>query len=174
MTFLVTPFLLVSIGPAGRNTNTYGQRYREFIGIFHNAGNFCTCLSYKIIPEFRIYGEYAHIGTADEKIKKEAPNYLAPESKYMKPGKHYNPFYFGAEFAPKDGVMSILMSNLYLEWERIGDRQEVHDSKKKMDDWAWTLAWAKKIGQSKLQFSLYSGNEMSDLGLAFRLTSTFK
>ena len=131
-------------------------------------------LSYKIIPEFRIYGEYAHIGTGDEKVDKKAPNYLAPESKYMEPGKHYNPFYFGAEFAPKDGIMSILMSNLYLEWERIGDRQKVHNSTKKMDDWAWTLAWAKKIGQSKLQFSLYSGNKMSDLGLAFRLTSTFK
>ena len=131
-------------------------------------------LSYKIVPEFRIYGEYAHIGTGDEKIDKKVHNYLAPESKYMEPGKHYNPFYFGAEFAPKDGIMSILMSNLYLEWERIGDRQKVHNSAKKMDDWAWTLAWAKKIGQSKLQFSLYSGNEMSDLGLAFRLTSTFK
>ena len=46
--------------------------------------------------------------------------------------------------------------------------------KKDMDDWAWTAAWAKKIGSSKLQFSVYSGNEISDVGFAFRLTSTIK
>ena len=56
----------------------------------------------------------------------------------------------------------------------IGDRQKIHDSEDKMDDWAWTVAWAKKVGQSKFQFSVYSGNEISDVGFAFRLTSTFK
>ena len=132
-----------------------------------------TYISYGILPEFRVYGEYGFIYTQDE-----ADNFsttIATESKYMTPGKAYNPFYIGAEYAPKDGIMSMFMSNLYLEWERIGDRQKkVHKSKDKMDDWAWTLAWAKKVGQSKLQLSLYSGNEISDLGVACRLTTTFK
>ena len=135
-----------------------------------------TYISYSFSPALRVYGEFANIHTQNDGIKMdEKPrNYVAPESSYLIQNKTYNPFYFGLEFTPKEGLLNTLMSSLYIEWERIGDRQKVHISKDKMDDWAWVFAWAKKVGKSKLQFSLYSGNEISDLGLAFRLTSTFK
>ena len=132
-----------------------------------------TYLSYKPFDAFRIYGEYAFIFTQDDSVKETARNYVAPESKYMKPGDAYHPFYLGAEFAPKDGIMNTLMSNFYVEWEHINDRQDISKGKK-IDDWAWTVAWAKKVGNSKFQFSVYSGNEISDVGFAFRLTSTIK
>lgn len=131
-------------------------------------------LSIQPFSAFRIYGEYAYIFTQDDAVDTKAKNYLAPENKYLQPGKKYHPFYLGAEIAPKEGFLNTLMSSLYIEWERIGDRQKIHDSEDKMDDWAWTVAWAKKVGQSKFQFSVYSGNEISDVGFAFRLTSTFK
>ncbi|MBR2096128.1 MAG: hypothetical protein IJ908_11095, partial [Fibrobacter sp.] len=135
-----------------------------------------TYISYSFSPALRVYGEFANIHTQNDGIKMdEKPrNYVAPESSYLIQNKTYNPFYFGLEFTPKEGLLNTLMSSLYIEWERIGDRQKIHISKDKMDDWAWVFAWAKKVGKSKLQFSLYSGNEISDLGLAFRLTTTFK
>ena len=135
-----------------------------------------TYISYSFSPALRVYGEFANIHTQNDGIKmdKKPRNYVAPESNYLVQDKTYNPFYFGLEFTPKEGLLNTLMSSLYIEWERIGDRQKVHISKDKMDDWAWVFAWAKKVGKSKLQFSLYSGNEISDLGLAFRLTTTFK
>lgn len=144
-----------------KNTAALTHRYAAYI-------------SYSVIPELRFYGELAHLSTMNETINTEAHNYIAPESKYFKQDKTYNPFYVGIEFAPKSGLMNTLMSSLFLELERIGDRQEISNSSKKMDDMAWTIAWAKKIGASKLQFSLYNGNKFTDLGLAFRLTSTFK
>lgn len=62
------------------------------------------------------------------------------------------------------------------EMEYIKDREEkIHFAKdNKMDDLAWTVALVKNIGKSKLQFSVYSEDEVSDVGLAFRLTSTIK
>ena len=134
-----------------------------------------TYISYSFSPALRVYGEFANIHTQNDGIKMDKkPRNYAPESNYLVQDKTYNPFYFGLEFTPKEGLLNTLMSSLYIEWERIGDRQKVHISKDKMDDWAWVFAWAKKVGKSKLQFSLYSGNEISDLGLAFRLTTTFK
>jgi hypothetical protein len=134
-----------------------------------------TYLSYKPLDFLRLYGEYGFIVTNEENINEKVDNYVAPESKYMKRGDAYHPFYLGAEYTPvKDCFMSILMSSLYVEWEHINDRQKIHNTKKDMDNWAWTAAWAKKIANSKLQFSVYSGNEISDVGFAFRLTSTIK
>ena len=133
-----------------------------------------TYLSYKPLDFLRVYGEYGYIVTQEDAVKTTAPNYVAPEYKYMKPGDAYHPFYIGAEYTPKkDCFMNTLMSSLYVEWEHINDRKDLTGGKN-IDNWAWTVAWAKKIGNSKLQFSLYSGNEISDLGLAFRLTSTIK
>ncbi len=133
-----------------------------------------TYLSYKPLDFLRVYGEYGFIVTQDDEVKTTAPNYVAPEYKYMKPGDAYHPFYLGAEYSPKkDCFMSTLMSSLYVEWEHINDRADLTGGKK-IDDWAWTVAWAKKIANSKLQFSVYSGNEISDVGFAFRLTSTIK
>jgi len=126
--------------------------------------------SYSIIPNFRLYGEYACIYTENEDVETEAGNYVAPESKYFVTGEYVQPFYVGLE-VPTFGILS----NLMFEVEYIKDRQEkVHYSKSEMDDLAWTVALVKTVGKSKLQLSAYSENEMTDLGLAFRLTTTFK
>ena len=133
-----------------------------------------TYLSYKPLDFLRVYGEYGFIVTNSEKVLTTAHNYVAPESKYMKPGDAYHPFYLGAEYSPKkDCIMSTFMSSLYVEWEHINDRAALTGGKD-IDNWAWTVAWAKKIANSKLQFSVYSGDEISDVGFAFRLTSTIK
>ena len=134
-----------------------------------------TYLSYKPLDFLRFYGEYGFIVTPSDHVNEAVENYVAPEYKYMKPGDAYHPFYLGAEYTPKkDCIMNTFVNSLYVEWEHINDRQKLHNSKKDMDNWAWTVAWAKKIANSKLQFSVYSGDEISDVGFAFRLTSTIK
>ena len=131
--------------------------------------------SYNVIPELRVYGEYSCIYTQNDKLDKTADNYIAPETKYYLPGIYFQPFYLGLDFAPQTGILNTLMSNLMVEWEFIDKRDNLYAAQKHTyDDWAWTVAWVKKIGSSKLQFSVYSENEMSDVGLAFRLTSTIK
>ena len=131
--------------------------------------------SYNALPELRVYGEYACIYTQDDDINTSASNYLAPETKYYQPGIYFQPFYLGLDFAPKSGILSTLMSNFMVEWEYINKRDNLYAvSKHTYDDWAWTVAWNKKIGSSRLQFSVYSENELSDVALAFRLTTTIK
>ena len=132
--------------------------------------------SYNIVPVFRVYGEYACVYTQeDDDLNTEASNYLVPESKYYKPGEYYQPFYLGFDFAPNAGILNTLMSNFMVEWEYINRRDNLYQvTEQTYDDWAWTVAWVKNIGPSKLQFSVYSENEMTDVGLAFRLTSTIK
>ena len=131
--------------------------------------------SFNVLPVLRAYGEYACVYTQDDDIDTSVSNYIAPEAKYYKPGEYYQPFYIGADFAPSTGILNTLMSNLMVEWEYINRRDNLYQvTEQTYDDWAWTVAWVKKIGPSKLQFSVYSENEMTDVGLAFRLTSTIK
>ena len=131
--------------------------------------------SLSLIPNLRLYGEYACIYTQDDDIDTKAANYVAPESKYFQPGIYYQPFYLGLDFAPNAGIMNTLMSHLMVEWEFIHKRDNLYAvTEHTYDDWAWTVAWVKSIGKSKLQFSVYSENELSDVGLAFRLTTTLK
>ena len=132
--------------------------------------------SYTFFPGFRAYGEYACIYTQDDSLNTGVPNYLAPEFKYYQPGIYFQPFYLGAELpvAMVPGL-NYALSNLMVEWEYINKRDNIYQVKEHTyDDWAWTVALVKNIGKSKLQFSLYSENEMTDVGLAFRLTSTIK
>jgi len=131
--------------------------------------------SYSVLPILRVYGEYACIYTQDDDLNKNANNYLEPETKYYQPGIYFQPFYLGLDFAPKSGIFSTFLSNLMVEWEYINKRDNLYAvTKHTYDDWAWTVAWTKKIASSKLQFSIYSENELSDVGLAFRLTTTIK
>ena len=131
--------------------------------------------SFNVLPILRMYGEYACVYTQDDDINKTADNYIAPETKYYQPGIYFQPFYLGLDFAPKTGFMNILMSNLMVEWEYINKRDNLYAvTEHTYDDWAWTVAWNKKIGSSRLQFSVYSENEISDIAFAFRLTTTIK
>ncbi len=128
-------------------------------------------MSYTFAPSFRLYGEYACVYSENENIDKQASNYLAPELKYYEKGIYFQPFYFGFEIGPKKHFLG----NLMLEWEYINKRENLYKNpKNSYDDWAWTLAWNKNVGQSRLQLSMYSVNEMTDLAFAFRLTTTIK
>ncbi|MCF0221376.1 MAG: hypothetical protein HUK19_03695 [Fibrobacter sp.] len=147
--------------------------------------------SYTFMPNLRLYGEYGLFYTQDDdldnkvydvngKVKaKDAGlprNYQAQELSYMnKDGEMYMPFYVGLELpvAIVPGINNAL-SNFYLEMEYIKDRGGLDPKKPDADDLAWTIAMVKNIGKSKLQFSIYSENLMSDVGLAFRLTTTIK
>ena len=134
--------------------------------------------SYNVLPILRAYGEYACIYTQDDDINTEAANYIAPESRYFQPGIYFQPFYLGLDFAPSTGILNTLMSHFMVEWEYINKRENLYSAdeqeKNSYDNWAWTVAYVKNIGKSKIQFSVYSENEMSDVGLAFRLTTTIK
>ena len=131
--------------------------------------------SYNIIPELRAYGEYSCVYTQDDDLNKNAKNYIAPETKYYQPGIYFQPFYLGLDFAPQSGILNVLMSDLMVEWEFIDKRDNLYAvTKHTYDDWAWTVAWVKKIGASKLQFSAYSEKKISDVAFAFRLTTTLK
>lgn len=131
--------------------------------------------SYNIIPELRAYGEYSCVYTQDDDLNKNAKNYIAPETKYYQPGIYFQPFYLGLDFAPKSGILNVLMSDLMVEWEFIDKRDNLYAATRHTyDDWAWTVAYVKKIGASKLQFSVYSEKEISDVAFAFRLTTTLK
>ena len=127
--------------------------------------------SYTFIPNFRLYGEYACVYTEDEDINTAVDNYKAQELTYMnKPGKMFNPFYVGLEI-PTFGILSNLMAEL----EYVKDRDQVDPKKQPdADELAWTVALVKTIGKSKLQFSVYSEETLSDVGMAFRLTTTIK
>lgn len=131
--------------------------------------------SFALFPVLRAYGEYACIYTEDESVNTEAKNYIAPESKYFQQGIYYQPFYLGLDFAPSAGILNTLVSHLMVEWEYINKRDNLYQvTEHTYDDWAWTVAYVKSIGKSKIQFSVYSENELSDVGLAFRLSTTFK
>ena len=129
--------------------------------------------SYAFIPRLRLYGEFGLTYTEDEEINHNVDNYVAPELSYMNvAGIRYMPFYVGLEL-PVSMVpgLNMILTNLYYEMEYVRDRDDIQAD---ADELAWTVAMVKTIGKSKLQFSVYSEKEMTDVGLAFRLTTTFK
>ena len=60
------------------------------------------------------------------------------------------------------------------EVEYIKDRDELSSKQPNASELAWTAAMVKKLGSSKLQFSVYSEEELNDIGLAFRITTTIR
>lgn len=147
--------------------------------------------SYTFMPNLRLYGEYGLLYTQDDdldnkvydengKIKTKETglihNYQAQELSFMnKDGKMYMPFYVGAELPVSivPGINTVL-SNFFFEVEYLKNRGEVDPKKPNASDLAWTIAMARTIGKSKLQFSVYNEDGAGDVGLAFRLTTTIK
>ncbi|MCQ2091676.1 MAG: hypothetical protein MJY85_03270 [Fibrobacter sp.] len=132
--------------------------------------------SYTFIPNLRLYGEYGLTYTQDEDLNKTVHNYMAQELGYMnKPGEMFMPFYIGMELPVSivPGINTVL-SNFFFEMEYVKDRGHVDSKKPNASDLAWTLAMARTIGKSKLQFSVYNDDGIGDVGLAFRLTTTIK
>lgn len=122
----------------------------------------------KIAKDLAVYGEAAMIITGkdgdvnDESIQAKtavAPNY-AQDTKYF-------PVYAGVEI-PTFGILD----KAFVEVEYIKDRDELN---KDADELGWAVGIVKKIGsRSKAQVSLYSENEVSDVAIAARLTTTIK
>ena len=125
--------------------------------------------SYAIIPNFRIYGEFACLYTEDETLDTNAENYVNKQESYLTPGDAYLPFYVGLEI-PTAGILD----NLMFEIEYMKDRSDLYTKENDASDFAWTVALTKKFFKSKLQFSVYSEEELNDIGLAMRLTTTIK
>ena len=128
-----------------------------------------TYASFSIIPNLRLYGELACFYTQDEDLVETVPNFVRKDPSYLKPGEAWLPFYVGLEI-PTFGVLD----NFLFEVEYIKDRDEVSAKQPNASELAWTAALVKKLGKSKLQFSVYSEEELNDIGLAFRLTSTIR
>lgn len=129
--------------------------------------------SYTFMPNLRLYGELGVLYTENEELSLSAPNTRLQELSYMDgPGNLMMPFYVGLEL-PVSIVPGInnALSAFFIEVEYVNDRERAQVG---ADDLAWTIAMVKNIGKSKLQFSVYSENQASDVGLAFRLTTTFK
>lgn len=147
--------------------------------------------SYTFMPNLRLYGEYGLLYTQDDdldnkvydkdgKLKTKETglphNYQVQELSFMnKDGKMFMPFYVGLELPVTivPGINTVL-SNFFLEMEYLKDRGLVDPKKPNASDLAWTIAMARTIGKSKLQFSIYNENGAGDVGLAFRLATTIK
>lgn len=126
--------------------------------------------SYSLIPNLRLYGEFACLYTHDDSdVDEGASNYVNTQESYLEPGETIVPFYVGIEI-PTGGILDHLM----FEVEYIEDRDELSSKQPHADDLAWTFAISRKFGRSNLQFSVYSEEELNDVGLAFRLTSTIR
>lgn len=119
--------------------------------------------SYYFTEKFGLYGEVAYIHTGDdENLSSEGS--VKPE--YAQ-GTDYVPFFVGVE-VPTGGIFD----NLYAELEYVSDRDELEAD---ADEIAWTASLIKKFGKrTKIQFSAYSEQKVSDVALAVRLTSTIK
>jgi len=132
--------------------------------------------SYTFMPNLRLYGEYGLLYTQDEDLNTATHNYQAQELGFMnKPGEMFMPFYVGMELpvATVPGINTVL-SNFFFEVEYLKDRGLVDSKKPNASDLAWTIAMARTIGKSKLQFSIFNEDGVGDVGLAFRLTTTIK
>lgn len=123
--------------------------------------------SYSLMKNLRLYGEYGLTYTQDEDLNEQADNYTKPELGYVAPGDYVMPFYVGLELPTFD-----ILSNLMVELEYVKDRGD--KIQPGADELAWTVALVKTIAKQKLQLSVYSEKELTDVGIAFRLTSTIK
>ena len=125
--------------------------------------------NYEVMPKVNVYGEVAAIITGeDDKVNDAsiaAGTAMKPE--YAQ-GTTYVPFYIGVE-AP----VGKILDKVYAEFEYVNDREEI--SGKGADNGAWAVGLVKKAGDhAKLQLSLYSEKELSDVAVSARLTTTFK
>lgn len=89
---------------------------------------------------------------------------IAPE---YEQNSDYLPFFVGIEL-PTAG----LFDNLMFEMERINDRDELMN--KDVSDFAWTVSMIKSFGHTKTQLNLFSEDELNDVAVALRITTTIK
>ncbi len=124
-------------------------------------------LSYAIVKNLRLYGEVAYLYTTeDDEVNAAAIS----AGKAIKPeyaqGSELLPFYVGVEI-PTAGFLDHLM----FEVEHIGNRDELNDG---ADDFAWTVGLVKSYGRTKAQLNVFSEEELDDVAVALRFTTTIK
>lgn len=124
-------------------------------------------LSYSFVKNLRLYGEIAYLRTTtDSEVNAssiEAGWAVKPE--YAQGSEHL-PFYIGVEI-PTAGILDHLM----FELEHIGNRDELNAG---ADDFAWTVGLVKSYGRTKAQLNVFSENELDDVAVALRFTTTIK
>ena len=157
---LAKPF---EIGAAYR-VNAIDAMYLPAVQTHRVAGN----ASFTFIKNLRLYGEVAYITTGeDDAITDETVDAglaIAPE---YEQNSDYLPFFVGIEL-PTAG----LFDNLMFEMERINDRDELMN--KDVSDFAWTVSMIKSFGHTKTQLNLFSEDELNDVAVALRITTTIK
>lgn len=123
---------------------------------------------FNMAKNFSVYGEAAMIITGkDDDVNDaniEAKTAVKPE--YAQDTKYF-PFYAGIEI-PTAGIFD----KAFAELEYVKDRDELN---KDADELGWAVGIVKKLGsRTKAQVSVYSENEVSDVALAARITTTIK
>lgn len=119
--------------------------------------------SYYFIKNLGLYGELAYITTGDDE-NLAYDNAVKPE--YAQ-GTDYLPFFVGVE-VPTAGILN----SLYAELEYVSDRDEIQAG---ADALAWNVSAIKKVGKHfKVQVSVYSEKEVSDVALATRFTASIQ
>lgn len=125
--------------------------------------------SYEIAKKFRVYGELAFLATPDDDdVNVNAENYVNTQDSYLKAGESYVPFYVGLELpAP-------FVDHLFAEVEYIKDRDQLSSKQPDADELGWAVTLVKKAGKAKVQLGVYSGEKVSDVGVASRVSVNFK
>lgn len=123
--------------------------------------------AYEFAKKLRLYGEVAYLYTEDETLDEKAPNYVNTQDKYLTPGDYYVPFYIGVELPVP------FIDNVKAEMEYVNDRSKLSGNSSD-DDVAWAVALVKKVSKAKIQFGVYSSEGIGDIGIASRITTTFR
>ena len=123
---------------------------------------------YNIAKQFSVYGEFAAILTGEDKeVNGESIEAGYATSPVYAQDSRYFPFYIGVEI-PTAGIFD----KAFAEVEYIKDRDELNAN---ADALGWSAGIVKKIGsRSKAQVSLYSENEISDIAVSARITTTIQ
>lgn len=123
---------------------------------------------YEFFKKFRAYGEIAYLYTQkDDDVNENAENYVNTQDSYLNPGKSYLPIYLGLE------IPTPIFDQFFAEAEFIKDRDQLSSKESDADNLAWTLAFVKKIKNTKIQFGVYSEEKINNVGLATRISTSF-
>lgn len=134
----------------------------------YTTHRFAAKAAYEIAKKFRVYGELAFLTTSeDDDVNVNAANYVNTQDGYLKPGETYVPFYLGVE------IPTPILDHLYAEVEYIKDRDQLSSKQPDADDLGWALTLVKNAGKAKVQFGVYSGEKVSDVGIASRVSVNF-
>lgn len=123
---------------------------------------------FNIAEKLAVYGEAAAIITGENDDVNEATIEAGSAAKplYAQDSKYF-PVYAGIEF-PTAGILD----KAFVEVEYVSDRDELNAD---ADELGWAVGLVKKIGShSKIQTTVYSENEISDVGFSVRLTTTIR